>query len=594
MISFFFFLAKSYFMDPAPEQLMENYAFEVVAGDLVTTKISHPLPYSTGDLFCLPNDFMTSTGLSNQLIGEQISSTVYKFHMHKTSKCKLICKKRYTPEQKKLLYYLIDNHYKVNYYIDSMPAYVDISTTEGVSQPIYGVDIGFKEPPNSPHNLTANAHYITTHYNISIHLFKDFALGINYIMGVTFTPISPPNYPPCVFDFPDTVENTTEFFWTYSLTYDYVDEKPSDRWRLVVQNSYTQPIKWALIVNIIIGCILASFIFYIFFLQYIRQQSASAPSTEGWKVLRNDVFRPPKNPLIWSSIIAYGIHIILVCLSVLIPCALHILSPAKTTNLAIFAIISYIVFSFVQGYILQYIFASTGATSKKFTVLKGNLYIHAFNVCLLAFMDMTMASWPLTTHFITVNKFFLIFTTAMICIFLACLGSILCMVIHRFKGIADCSAYPRQIRTRGFWKEQFLLLGVGFAVSLPFVPICDLCMRLSWVPYAIWKLWPSLFGCLIASYLISIASSMASTFYRLKNEDYEWWWPSIIGPLTSIIFVFMRCLLSVFVKMDNSSVMATISYIVRIFYSCAALGASCAAISGFTALFFVIYAYKNH
>ncbi|EAX91515.1 hypothetical protein TVAG_472570 [Trichomonas vaginalis G3] len=572
---------------------MENYPFEMFAGSLVSSKVSHPLPYSIGDLFCLPNDLTVTHGLTDQIIGQQITSTPYKFNMHKSIKCKLICKRKYTQEQKELLYYLIDNHYKIRYYTDSLPAYVDVSTTEGVSQNIYGVDIGFREPPNIPHNLTANAHYISTHLNITVHLFKDFALGINYIMGISLIPISQPNPPPCTFDYPDSIENTTEFFWTYSINFDYVDEKPNDRWKLTVANSFTHSIKWAFIINVIIGVFLASLLFYIFFLQYIRQQSATASTVTGWKALRNDVFRPPSHPLIWSAFIAHGIHLVLVILSVIIPCVLHITSPANPSLLVNIGIWSYLVLSIAEGYLMQYIYASTGANTKKFTILKGSLYAHLSTFALFVLLDCTLTGKPMSTAFITVNKFFLIFIGCLISIFNGAIGSILCMVFHRFKGIADCSAFPREIKPQPFFSEEIKDLLVGFAIFLPLIPVFDLVVKLMWVPYAIWRLWIAILGSITASLLTASCLSMLTTYIRLTKEDYNWWWPSLKAPLMSSLFMFMRSLSPIMTKMDSTFIVPTISMIARSFLASLIFGISVSAVSGIASLFFVVYAFVN-
>ena len=109
-------------------------------------------------------------------------------------------------------------------------------------------------------------------------------------MELEIVPIAPPNKPPCSFDFPESIENSSEFLFTYSLNFNVVDEKPKDRWKLVVERSMTPPVKWTYLANAMIAVFSGALIFYGFFVQYIRS-IASHPSgmqSRGWKSLRSE------------------------------------------------------------------------------------------------------------------------------------------------------------------------------------------------------------------------------------------------------------------------------------------------------------------
>ena len=597
MLFAFCFLSKSYLMDPVPTTYMDNYPIELLVGNLQSSKFMKPLPYNIGDLFCLPSEYLTEYTLLDNMVGQQYSSTPYKFYINRGAYCKSTCKKIYTPEQKELLYHLIDNQYKIYFYCDGIPVSV-LHHTIVESQTrkyLYGFDIGFKETHNSKRGLVTGYHYMYTHLNISIDLNYDHSLGLYRVLQLEVIPVAPPNKPPCTFEFPDSIENSTEFLFTYSLEFKNVDDKPGDRWKLAVEKSHTPTIQWTSLANTLIGVFSGSIIFYGFFTQYIRSlvHNQNGQQMRGWKSLKSDVFRPPRYSLMWASLISNGIHVLVSSLVVILAAIMKILSPAKVSFIPKVWAITYFSITLLIGFLNQYLFASTGAAEKKFAALKTSILSNMAPLVIFTFL-LAFENKSGSLEFIPIHKFIIIIFLLLFSAALHATGTIICIIVKRFKGIGECSAFPKNIPKLPLYlvpevSETF----IGFCVYAVFIPMLDILIRQVWAPYGIWKIWGIFFGSCCSSLVLSSVLSLGHIFIRLQHEDYEWWWTSFKGPALSGFFVFMHMLGKFMLSMYTSEVFVSLTYVFKCLLFSLIFGLSCGAIGALSSMVLIRYLYRK-
>jgi transmembrane 9 superfamily protein 2/4 len=78
----------------------------------------------------------------------------------------------------------------------------------------------------------------------------------------------------------------------------------------------------------------------------------------GWKLVHGDVFRAPKNPLLLSVFVGAGSQLLLCASITLVFACLGFLSPANRGSLMTFALVFYVLFGIVSGYVSARLYKS--------------------------------------------------------------------------------------------------------------------------------------------------------------------------------------------------------------------------------------------
>lgn len=587
----------SYLLDPEPVTFMDSHTLPVTVGPLQSTKYSLPVPFDFEDLFCIPNNFKMTTSLYDNIVGMHYGQSVFKYIPNKENhKCKSTCRKIYSKEQKEALFDLIDKHYKMFFYADGIPCSVKHgNATEGQQKYTYGFDIGFKEGRDRKRGLDTGLHYMYTHLNITFHLYRDYALGVNYVMDFEIKPIAPPNSPPCTFEFTDSIENATDVLFTYTMNHVFIDDKPETRWKRVVDRVHAPPINWALIANSIIASLAVAVIFYALFAQYIKSVIANPNGQQlrGWKSLRADVFRPPRYPLKWSGLVSNGAHLFITCLIFLVLAAVGVISPAKTSSIPQIFFYIYIASTIVSGFLNQYLYAATGTSGSKFITLKTSVFSSI--VPLVYYTVIVIMNYlSKSLEFLPLNNMIIIVFSLLGCIALHATGTIACIAIKRFKGIGECSAFPRKMPPSPFYLiHEVTETIVGLIIFLSFLPMLDTLVKYIWVPFGLWKIWGVFLGSYASALALSSILSVSVIYIRLNREDYEWWWTSFKGPMMSALFVFMHIMKPFMLNMDSSNVFVSVSFVMKALAFSLIFGASCGSAGCLSAMGLIRYMYSN-
>lgn len=597
MLCVFLFFSSSYLLDPEPVTFMDSHTLAVTVGPLQSSKFSLPLPFNIEDLFCVPSDFKMTTTLFDNIIGMHSGPSVFKYIPNKENhKCKSTCRKTYTKQQKAVLFDLIDKHYKIFLYADGMPCSVKYSNaTEGQQKYTYGYDIGFKEGKDKKRGLSAGLHYMYTHLNITFHLHRDYALGVNTVMDFEIKPIAPPNKPPCTFEFADSLENATDVLFTYNMNHDFIDEKRETRWKRAVEKVQAPEINWAMIANSIIASLTITVIFYALFVQYIKSivTDSNGQQLRGWKSLRADVFRPPRYSLKWAGLVSNGAHLFISSFILLILGATGVLSPAKPSSVPKIFFTIYVIFTVVSGFLNQYLYAAAGSSGKKFATLKTTLYSSIIPLVFYTII-VIIDSFDKSLEYLPLNNMIIIVFSLLGCISLNAIGTILCVVLKRFKGIGECSAFPRKMPPQPFCLvHEVTETIIGFIVFFSFMPMLDTLIKYVWVPFGLWKIWGVFLGSYSSALALSSILSVSIIYIRLNHEDYEWWWTSFKGPLMSALFVFLHIMKTFMLNMDSTNICVSAVYIMKALAFSLIFGLSCGAVGCLSVLVLIRYMYNK-
>jgi transmembrane 9 superfamily member 2/4 len=86
----------------------------------------------------------------------------------------------------------------------------------------------------------------------------------------------------------------------------------------------------------------------------------------GWKLVHGDVFRPPRHALLLSVFVGSGSQVLLCSFVTLAFACLGFLSPANRGSLMTFALVFYVLFGIVSGYVSSRLYKS----KNKITILQ--------------------------------------------------------------------------------------------------------------------------------------------------------------------------------------------------------------------------------
>jgi len=572
---------------------MDSDYIDVLAGPLQSNYGFEPKSYYYQNLFCLPPITSETDDIYENLIGNKRYSTPMKLQTNHNTNCRFICKKNYSSEQKTALYDLIEKHYRATFFVDGLPNNIQKGTSSsGDSQFIYGFDIGFQEDVSQKHGLVRGLHYLFTHYNFTVSIFRDFGLGLSYIDSLTIIPVSPPNIPPCQFDFADSIENSSEFTFSYSISFKYVDDKPTRRWKQILSTQYLPHIKWSILANILVGVFFFSIIFFAFTIQFLKKerrhiQGSKGEVDGGWRVIKNDIFRTPSSVISLSTKVGLGFHflIIIICWLVLFSLGLYKPSYSGTYIKTLFSL--YLILSPVAGFLTEIVYSSTGIGGNKFSSLRVSIYqnISMFISLFVYIIYGYVTDGPLK---LSIKRMIFIAFVFFMSTLLSISGQVFGLWYNRIRSMGESSPIPRKIPKRpiAFSVECMEIIG-GFIIFIVIFPFLDILMKLVPTSYGLNTIFPIGLLSLGAMTIISIIVSIVSLSILVYYEDYEWWWASFHIPSHSGVYVLLY-LIHHWMKHFYSSDLLENLYILILFFLLSLLVWAINGSIGFLSAYYVV------
>ncbi|EPB79986.1 endomembrane protein 70 [Ancylostoma ceylanicum] len=155
-------------------------------------------------------------------------------------------------------------------------------------------------------------------------------------------------------------ETTTEIVYTYKVDWVKTDVKWSSRWDYILDSIPHSNIQWFSIMNSLVIVLFLSGMVGMILMRTLHRDIArynqldneeDAQEEFGWKLVHGDVFRPPRNAMMLSVFIGAGCQTLLMVSITLVFACLGFLSPANRGALITFALVFYVLFGIVAGYV---------------------------------------------------------------------------------------------------------------------------------------------------------------------------------------------------------------------------------------------------
>lgn len=545
--------------------------------------------YYKGFGFCQPDGGPKKQGesLGSILFGDRIFNSPFELYMLKDESCKFLCTADYNKDQASFLVNRIEDRFSQNWLIDGLPAAEDIS--EPLEEPRYSAgfllgDMFFDEEGGTDVITRANRltifepkYILNNHYEIKIEYHKT-KLGQYRVVGVTVVPSSrnnarpeDPLQPQCDSSEKKQIEKNTPLQVTYTYSVEWIESDLvwATRWDRLLSDSYPD-IHWFSLVNsiiivfLLVGCVFAILI------RALRKDIAKYNQADlsddiqedsGWKLVHGDVFRSPKNIMIFSIFVGSGMQLFTMFFVTLIFAILGFLSPSNRGALATVMILLYAIFGFFGGYVSSRVYKTFGGESWKFNLILTPLLVPAivfgtfFLLNFFLIFSQSSGAVPFGTMVVLVLIWFAVSVP------LSFFGGFLGFKREGLKAPLRTNQIPRQIPVQSIFLRT--VPSVIVAGIFPFVVIS---VELYFIINSLWShLFYYMFGFLFICYVLMIIASASTsvllTYFELCAENYHWQWRSIFLSGASAFYVFGFSLFYLLFKLSMATFTSVVLYI---------------------------------
>ena len=338
---------------------------------LSSVKTQIPFSYNYLDLCEDENPYRPNETFTELLSGTRSQYSNYIFEMNFNATCLSACMKEFSEDDIEIYKWLIDRNYYINFYLDSLRAgrsKTQLHLNKTYTSYILGIPIGF---------IFNETYYIYNHYNIYIEVNKKDEKF--QIVGFSIEPLSIlqnsteecndfiiEDYTLLRRDYnnfqPQELSNS-EIYFTYDVIFINSNKTFSTRWDRYVREGIEY--HWlGLIYSNILLFIFSSIVIFILSRAIkkdieIYNQSVIGDNIideYGWKQVCNDVFRKPKNLMLFSTFVGTGIQLLLILLVSLLYNLLGYTHPEQRGNLLNQMVICFCFMSFFGGFISSTIY----------------------------------------------------------------------------------------------------------------------------------------------------------------------------------------------------------------------------------------------
>ena len=501
-----------------------------------------------------PNETFTEL-----LSGTRAEYTSFILEMNFNDSCKLFCEKKFKEKDIKRFKWLIDRDYFINFYLDSLPSSytsIDVYTNETYVNYFRGIPIGFEDN---------DKYYIYNHYNVFIDINKKDDKF--QIVGFSIEPLSIEQK--TIFDCEDLVsDNDTSYLRDYYnsfyaqelkegnilFTYDVIWRQSNktffSRWDRYIKNS--KEYHW-------LGLIFSNIILFIFsFLLIYILTRAIKKNIEvynskviideiiddyGWKQVCNDVFRKPKNLIIFSCIIGTGIELLLIIIISLIYNVIGFTHPERRGNLLNQMVICFCFMSIFGGYISSYVYKNNDGKEWLKNSLATSILFPGISLKILIIVRFLFSLEKSSIGFKISEIALLVLLWICISTPLTLIGSFLALKRRKIKLPCKINILPTTIGQKPWYLK--LKYSIWVTGLIPFSTIfIEFIYLLSYMwRYQVYYLASFLILSILILVILSSEISIIFVYLNLCKGDYNWWWKSFFTSASPSLYI---CILSIY------------------------------------------------
>lgn len=553
----------------------------------------HHFDFCTGDENESPVE-----NLGQVLFGDRIRPSKYQISFQEDKVCQLLCKKSYKEGEKKNQYKLkqlfkgMMLNYQHHWIVDNMPVTFCFLNQQSQNVCTTGFPMGCYvtsegKPKDAcvldPRYNSPNTYYIFNHVDLII-AYRNMEQGNmldekkgGRIISIKVVPRSIKHKSESEMDCSSSAlplgirsgDASLDIVYSYSIKWEVTPIRWSSRWDYILDSMPNTNIQWFSILNSLVIVLFLSGMVAMILMRTLHRDIAiynqldnaeDAQEEFGWKLVHGDVFRAPRKGMLLSVFLGSGSQIFCMTLVTLLFACLGFLSPANRGALMTCALVLYVCFGVVAGYVAARIYKTFGGTRWKLNVLLTSLLcpgvvFGVFFVCnLFLWWKDSSAAVPFSTLVA------LIALWICISIPLTFLGSYFGFKRAPIQHPVRTNQIPRQVPEQSFYTKP--IPGILMGGILPFGCIF---IQLFFILNSIWAHQTYyMFGFLGLVWVILVVTCSEATillaYFHLCAEDYHWWWRSFLTSGATAFYLALYCLHYFQTKLTISGTVSTVLY----------------------------------
>lgn len=561
----------------APREYKTGDKVELKVNKLTSVHTQLPYDYYSYK-FCKPTDGIkvTAENLGEFLSGDRIENSPYSLSMRVDEYCKILCQVKLNAEQVAQFKRSIDEEYHHNWIVDNIPAASVVDTETFVTT---SFSRGF---PVGRYDRVSAKHYIYNHANIIIEYHEAMPDG-NRIVGFYVEPFSvkhefvggvawngklePPALQTCSTARPMDLNRAKahELALTKSLiviyTYDIVWKPSTVKWAsrwdiyLSMDNAVSTKVHWFSIINSLMIVLCLTCMVAMILMRNLRHDISqyngvsvdddvvTAPSANeetGWKLVHQDLFRPPTTcSMLLCVCVGSGVQVLAMALATIIFAAVGFISPANRGSLMFVMLLLFVLMGTSAGYYCARLYKTFKGQRWQRATIATALLFPGTSFFVFFCLDIGLA-YEGSTGAVPISTMFALLALWLgISVPLVFLGAYLGFRKKPFEFPVKFSNIPRPVPVAPWY------LGTTFTVAIGgILPFGACFVELFFILSSMWMdQYYYVFGFTFIVFVILIVTcaeiAMVLLYFQLCSEDYRWWWRTFLTSASTAIYVFL-------------------------------------------------------
>lgn len=563
------------------------------------------LPYEFLSLpVCQTEGNVVRENLGEILRGDRFVKSSFQIKFGQDVACETLCTISMTVSQATWMSSLINNDYKVEWYLDNLPGATPFRTTaQGKKQYEPGFKLGYID------DETKNT-YLYNHMNIAILYSHESAVDeTSRIVGFEVYPKSIDSKdrtgcPAAISEemTPQHIKDgeTVNVIYTYSIEFRQDDEMSwGARWDRFLVNSDPN-IHWYSIINSLIILLFLSAMVAVIMLRTLHndislyneeESKEEQEEVTGWKLVHGDVFRPPHNGWILAVLVGSGVQFLGAVVATVLLAMVGVLNPSYRGGMMSFALFLFVFMGAFGGYYsarMYKVFKGTNWQSNAFltaTMFPGIIGLLYFILNFFVWSQRSSSAIPFGTM---VAMFLLWFGISTPLVFIgAYFGQKKKVIEHPVR----TNQIPRQIPEVSWFLTAPASIAIGGL--LPFAVVF---IELFFIMKSVWQdQYYYMYGFLSIVCTILVITCVEITiviiYFTLCSEDYQWWWRSFFVSSSSSFYIFLYAIFYYVSRLDISQVVPALIFFTDIFVASLVFFLCTGTIGFFSCYYFVIKIY---
>lgn len=506
------------------------------------------------------------------VFGDRIFLLPFELKMMENKTCQHLCLAQYSKTDAVFVNRAIRSGYQHNWLIDGLPA-ASVLREKSKTLKHYGTGFFLGAVDNN------GMLHLNNHYEIYVE-YHERSKGEYRVVGVSIKPFSvqrlfdlnkPQDFQCELLDGPVTFKQSesTNVEFLYSVFWVPLATAWATRWDKYL-TVYDPKIQWFLLINFLLIVVCLSVVISHILVRALRADITRYNEIDldddlngesGWKLVHGDVFRPPKQPLLFLVLVGSGIQLFLMCFVTLFFALFGLLSPSNRGALATIMFLLYALFGAAGAFVLGYLYKFFGGENWKLNLALTPLLVPGALFAQFLFLNFFLiyvnlsGAVPITTMFVIVFVWFVVLVPLLV------VGSLLALKRPTLQAPVKTNQIPRQVPTQPWYLRTIpimLILGIFpfglIAVEMFFV------LQLLWFN-RIYYMFGFLFFCFVLMLATCLLMLVLMTYYLLCSENYRWHWRSMFIGGASAVYIFIHSLLmSLFLLGNLPSLVLYVGY----------------------------------